>query len=434
MALSTQSGFAQYTKGLQKSLAATAPTNTAKPNKLVSNFQKRTQEAFDSMPDQINAQTAAEEAERLAQQSGQAGQASGALGAEENTSRAQQNVANTPEQINAPQSVDNQTRPQDNGGLAAIGQIGKAATNAQNMNFASRRPPAATGGVEGGVPGAEYGGGDIAGLSAEQAQNANAIANEGRRRGMNEADIQTAIMTSLAESGLRNINYGDRDSVGLFQQRTSQGWGSVDQIMNPAYSAGKFYEGLNKVNRNQTPWMQAQSVQRSAFADGSNYRAQFEKAQQITQSIVAAPVMGYNGSAQWINTHTNWYGDYDGQYFMQCVDLYNFYTSGFVGGSPMMNRVRGATDIWQNYDPKSYVQLSKQSKPQMGDVAVFNKGGGFDPNYGHVGIVAQYNANGTIRVLNANATSAGPKANTTMNNFSTSNLIGYLRPRKLMGA
>lgn len=424
-------GFAQYARGLQKTISA-APTK--KPNSIVAGYQKRAQKAFDSIPDQLNAQSAAEEAERLAQENGQAPREG--LSADENSSRAQSNIANTPEQINTPQAVDNQV----SSSFDSIGQIGKAATNAQNMRFASERRASPDGsgapefpdmGFEGGV-----GGGPIQGLSAEQSQNAQAIANEGRRRGMNENDIQTAIMTALAESGLRNVNYGDRDSVGLFQQRTSQGWGTINQIMNPQYSAGKFYEGLSnlKGRQNMTPWQQAQGVQRSAFADGSNYRAQFEKAKQITQAIVSAPVMKYNGSAEWINTHTNWYGDYDSAYAMQCVDLYNFYTSGFAGGNPMMGSVRGAVDIWNNHDPRAYTRLARFTRPQMGDVAVFNRGGGFDPNYGHVGIVAQYNPNGTIRVLNANATSAGPTARTVMSNFSTSNVIGYLRPRKLMGA
>lgn len=76
-----------------------------------------------------------------------------------------------------------------------------------------------------------------------------------------------ALATAMQESQLKNINYGDRDSVGLFQQRPSQGWGTVAQIMDPTYSATKFYAGLRAVaGWEQMPvTVAAQTVQRSAF-------------------------------------------------------------------------------------------------------------------------------------------------------------------------
>ncbi|MER6399540.1 NlpC/P60 family protein [Kitasatospora sp. NPDC001603] len=78
-----------------------------------------------------------------------------------------------------------------------------------------------------------------------------------------------ALATALQESGLRNINYGDRDSLGLFQQRSSQGWGSAEQIMQPVYAATKFYEGLKQLNgwESMTITQAAQAVQRSGFPD-----------------------------------------------------------------------------------------------------------------------------------------------------------------------
>jgi hypothetical protein len=78
---------------------------------------------------------------------------------------------------------------------------------------------------------------------------------------------QIAIATALQESSLYNLNYGDRDSLGLFQQRPSQGWGTPAQIMDPVYASTKFYEALVKVQNWQTIplWQAAQSVQRSAF-------------------------------------------------------------------------------------------------------------------------------------------------------------------------
>jgi murein DD-endopeptidase MepM/ murein hydrolase activator NlpD len=73
----------------------------------------------------------------------------------------------------------------------------------------------------------------------------------------------------MQESGLRNLPGGDRDSVGLFQQRPSQGWGSPQQLQDPAYAAGKFYDKLVII----TGWQQmplaeaAQAVQVSAYPD-----------------------------------------------------------------------------------------------------------------------------------------------------------------------
>lgn len=283
----------------------------------------------------------------------------------------------------------------------------------------------------------EFDGNAFGGLDAEQSKYAQLIITAGRARGLGEADIQTAIATALAESGLRNVNYGDRDSVGLFQQRTSQGWGSIDQILDPNYSINKFYDALSGIgNRGQmSQWQAAQAVQRSAFADGSNYKAQYDKALNIYRSYSTgastAPQMGANGSASWINSNNGKYHDYDGAYGAQCVDLYNFYMTGFAGANPMQSRVSGAKDIWNNYDNRALTRVQAGQRPQQGDVVVW--GGSWGGGYGHVGIVAGVNPDGTLKVLNANATSAGSKGNTVISNYGTGGILGYLRPNKLMG-
>ncbi len=84
-------------------------------------------------------------------------------------------------------------------------------------------------------------------FTPEQAVNAATIAAVGTARGMPERAVTIALATALQESGLRNIDYGDRDSLGLFQQRPSQGWGTERQIMDPAYAAGEFYTHLAEV-------------------------------------------------------------------------------------------------------------------------------------------------------------------------------------------
>ena len=73
----------------------------------------------------------------------------------------------------------------------------------------------------------------------------------------------------MQESTLRNINYGDRDSPGLFQQRSSQGWGTPAQVLDPAYSTTIFLDRLLQLpNWERLPvTVAAQTVQRSAFPD-----------------------------------------------------------------------------------------------------------------------------------------------------------------------
>ncbi|MEV3989305.1 hypothetical protein AB0J57_10365 [Streptomyces sp. NPDC049837] len=104
-------------------------------------------------------------------------------------------------------------------------------------------------------------------FTPEQASNAATISAVGTSRGMPERAVTIALATALQESALRNIRYGDRDSLGLFQQRPSQGWGTEAQILDPVFSAGKFYDHLAKVpGYSRLPLtVAAQRVQRSGF-------------------------------------------------------------------------------------------------------------------------------------------------------------------------
>lgn len=120
------------------------------------------------------------------------------------------------------------------------------------------------------VPGCTVQAGDArVGLSAEQAANAATISAVGVRHRMPERAVVVALATALQESKLENIPGGDRDSVGLFQQRPSQGWGTPEEIRDPRYAADKFYRALKKVRG----WDKmrvtdaAQRVQRSAFPE-----------------------------------------------------------------------------------------------------------------------------------------------------------------------
>ncbi|WP_351226286.1 hypothetical protein [Streptomyces sp. NPDC002133] len=104
-------------------------------------------------------------------------------------------------------------------------------------------------------------------LTPEMAANAATISAVGTTRGMPERAVTIALATALQESALRNIRHGDRDSLGLFQQRPSQGWGTPQQILDPVYSAGKFYDHLAEVpGYSRLPLtVAAQRVQRSGF-------------------------------------------------------------------------------------------------------------------------------------------------------------------------
>ncbi|MDQ0992889.1 heavy metal transporter [Streptomyces sp. V3I7] len=106
-------------------------------------------------------------------------------------------------------------------------------------------------------------------FTPEQAVNAATIAAVGTGRRMPERAVAIALATALQESALRNIQHGDRDSLGLFQQRPSQGWGTEQQIMDPSYAAGIFYEHLARVpDYAELPLtVAAQRVQRSGYPE-----------------------------------------------------------------------------------------------------------------------------------------------------------------------
>nr|WP_193313023.1 hypothetical protein [Georgenia subflava] len=111
--------------------------------------------------------------------------------------------------------------------------------------------------------------GSTATMAADQADNAALLGAVAMHRELPARGVTVAIATALQESKLRNIDYGDRDSVGLFQQRPSQGWGTVEQIMDPVYSTNAFYDVLVTVEGWEAKEVTdaAQDVQRSAFPD-----------------------------------------------------------------------------------------------------------------------------------------------------------------------
>lgn len=106
-------------------------------------------------------------------------------------------------------------------------------------------------------------------LDGEQRRLVQQIIELGKQRGLSPRAWQIAIQAGMTESGMRNLNYGDRDSLGIFQMRPSMGWGTVAQLQDPVYEINKFYDVLLAVPKwdQQRPGAAAQAVERSAFPD-----------------------------------------------------------------------------------------------------------------------------------------------------------------------
>ncbi|WP_168582022.1 hypothetical protein [Gephyromycinifex aptenodytis] len=123
---------------------------------------------------------------------------------------------------------------------------------------------------------------------SDQLENAATISAIGMKRGLPARAVTIALATAMQESKLRNLDYGDRDSLGLFQQRPSQGWGNPKQLQDPVYSTNEFYRHLVKVdNYADKPLTQvAQKVQRSGFPDA--YAKHEENAITLTQGLTGA--------------------------------------------------------------------------------------------------------------------------------------------------
>lgn len=135
-------------------------------------------------------------------------------------------------------------------------------------------------------------------LDADQIGIANTIANVAHSMGASSRDLEVAYMAAMAESSMRNLNYGDRDSLGVFQQRPSQGWGTAAQVTDPTYATTKFFQALFGVpNRDSLSLaMEAQSVQRSGDPTGSNYAKWQATAASLVGGQPGGPVNSPDGS------------------------------------------------------------------------------------------------------------------------------------------
>lgn len=155
----------------------------------------------------------------------------------------------------------------------------------------------------------------VAGFSQEQLGNAAEIIRVGRQMGFPQHGLLVALMTAMQESNLRNLSHlgaaNDHDSVGLFQQRPSQGWGSVSELTTPAIAAAKFFSALGRVPgwQGMAPTVAAQSVQRSAFP---------------------------SAYAKWLGPASQLLGGVTGGIFDFFTDPIGKFTSGMLGEMPAL--------------------------------------------------------------------------------------------------
>ncbi|TKG60958.1 C40 family peptidase [Prauserella endophytica] len=151
--------------------------------------------------------------------------------------------------------------------------------------------------------------GTVPGLTAEQMGNAATIVAVGKQMGVPEPGWVVAIAAAMQESQLRNLHYGDRDSLGLFQQRPSMGWGTPQQVTTPTYAATKFFEHLMATPNWQTMSVNdaAQTVQGSGFPNA--YAQHEDKARAIVAAVSGvrcqpAPAMAGTGDCNNIQAAT----------------------------------------------------------------------------------------------------------------------------------
>jgi hypothetical protein len=125
-------------------------------------------------------------------------------------------------------------------------------------------------------------------LSNEQLQNARTIVNVVQQRKMPAYAAVISVATALQESNLKDLDVAvDYDSLGLFQQRPSCGWGAPDQLIDPKYATNAFLDAMQKAvpDYEHTPlWQSAQATQQSAFP--TRYAQWQDQAAHIVQQII----------------------------------------------------------------------------------------------------------------------------------------------------
>jgi len=173
------------------------------------------------------------------------------------TSQAQAPVHPATQAAMRPATTGSATRQES---WSQIEQTVASQTSPSEPKAADQLKPVSTAGTQAWMP-----------IGAAQRTNATTIVQQALTKRMGLRSAVIAVATSMQESQLQNINYGTSDSLGLFQQQPDCGWGTAQQVMNPAYAADAFltalqhYQAGNPGWADQPLWQSAQGVQASAF-------------------------------------------------------------------------------------------------------------------------------------------------------------------------
>lgn len=155
------------------------------------------------------------------------------------------------------------------------------ATAAGGILTALTGPATSSAPAPGCAPGASE---PVAGYAAEQVGHAATIVAVGQQHHVPPHGWVVALAVALQESSLHNLDHGDRDSLGLFQQRPSQGWGNPAQLRDPVYAAAQFYTHLQNI-----PGWQAKPVTEAAQAvQNSGTPAAYARHEASAEHLVAA--------------------------------------------------------------------------------------------------------------------------------------------------
>jgi len=144
------------------------------------------------------------------------------------------------------------------------------------------------------VPGCQAGSGqNKLSLDFEQARDAATIADVAVYNHLPRQALIIGYATAIQESKLHNLDYGTSDSVGIFQQRPSEGWGSVQELEDPVYAAQAFFEtgptALAKVPGYQSMSISDAAQHVQASADGNAYQQWADEASQLASDFTTTP-------------------------------------------------------------------------------------------------------------------------------------------------
>ncbi|MFB4284994.1 C40 family peptidase [Nonomuraea sp. MTCD27] len=249
-------------------------------------------------------------------------------------------------------------------------------------------------------------------LDAEQQAHASLIVQVAIERRLPARAAVIAVATALQESKLRNLRYGHLDSLGLFQQRPSQGWGAPEQILDPRYATDTFYDRLVKVPRwERLPLTRAaQTVQRSGFPDA--YAPWEQLAQRTVDALTGSCVTvipGEQVAAVIAYAHAQLGKPYlwgaEGPAAFDCSGLT---MRAYQAAGISIPRV--AADQWRHGPP---VRLGQE---QPGDLAFFRMEA---DGPGHVGLVI-----GNRQMIHA----PNRRSVVRIDTYQRGDLIGFTRP------